>query len=448
MISGLKPPCALTHAGLKSPAMATNLEAFEEARQFIPGGVNSPVRAFRAVGGTPLFFASGFGSKVTDIEGRELIDYVGSWGPHILGHAPEPVINAITRAARSSTSFGAPTVSETALAKAICEDYAGCERIRLTSSGTEAVMSALRLARGYTHRNKVVKFAGCYHGHVDSLLVAAGSGALTFGNPDSAGVTPGVAQDTIVLPYNDVDSVERVFAAHGNDIACTILEPVAGNMGVVLPARGFLESVAAITRESGGLFIMDEVMTGYRVALGGAQQLFNVLPDLTVFGKIIGGGLPLAAFGGRAEIMDQLAPLGPVYQAGTLSGNPVAVSAGLAALTQLRSHREIYSRLEVLAARLAAGLTEGAEKSGVPIYLARCGSMLTVFFQHGPVRNLADAMKSDTTRFSKFHAGMLKRGHYLPPSQFEAWFVSNAHTFKDIDATIDAAREAFVEAVA
>ncbi|KAA0213516.1 glutamate-1-semialdehyde-2,1-aminomutase [bacterium] len=428
--------------------MATNHEAFDEARQFIPGGVNSPVRAFRAVGGTPVFFASGFGCKVTDIEGREYIDYVGSWGPHILGHAQEKIVNAIARAARASTSFGAPTVSETALAKAIIEDYPNCERVRLTNSGTEAVMSALRLARGFTHRSKIVKFAGCYHGHVDSLLVAAGSGALTFGSPDSGGVTPAVAQDTIVLPYNDVDAVERAFAQWGAEIACTILEPVAGNMGVVLPVRGFLESVAAITRESGALFIMDEVMTGYRVALGGAQQLFNVLPDLTVLGKIIGGGMPLAAFGGRAEIMDQLAPLGPVYQAGTLSGNPVAVSAGLAALTQLRSHREIYARLEVLSARLAAGLSDAAEAAGVPIYLARCGSMLTPFFQQGPVRNLDHAKKSDTARFSRFHAAMLKRGVYLPPSQFEAWFVSNAHTFKDIDATVDAARESLVECAA
>lgn len=428
--------------------MATNHEAFDEARQFIPGGVNSPVRAFRAVGGTPVFFASGFGCKVTDIEGREYIDYVGSWGPHILGHAQEKIVNAIARAARASTSFGAPTVSETALAKAIIEDYPNCERVRLTNSGTEAVMSALRLARGFTHRSRIVKFAGCYHGHVDSLLVAAGSGALTFGSPDSGGVTPAVAQDTIVLPYNDVDAVERAFAQWGGEIACTILEPVAGNMGVVLPTRGFLESVAAITRENGALFIMDEVMTGYRVALGGAQQLFNVLPDLTVLGKIIGGGMPLAAFGGRSEIMDQLAPLGPVYQAGTLSGNPVAVSAGLAALTQLRSHREIYARLEVLSARLAAGLSDAAEAAGVPLYLARCGSMLTPFFQQGPVRNLEHAKKSDTARFSRFHTAMLKRGIYLPPSQFEAWFVSNAHTFKDIDATVEAARESFVDCAA
>lgn len=428
--------------------MATNHEAFDEARQFIPGGVNSPVRAFRAVGGTPVFFASGFGCKVTDIEGREYIDYVGSWGPHILGHAQEKIVNAIARAARASTSFGAPTVSETALAKAIIEDYPNCERVRLTNSGTEAVMSALRLARGFTHRSRIVKFAGCYHGHVDSLLVAAGSGALTFGSPDSGGVTPAVAQDTIVLPYNDVDAVERAFAQWGGEIACTILEPVAGNMGVVLPTRGFLESVAAITRENGALFIMDEVMTGYRVALGGAQQLFNVLPDLTVLGKIIGGGMPLAAFGGRSEIMDQLAPLGPVYQAGTLSGNPVAVSAGLAALTQLRSHREIYARLEVLSARLAAGLSDAAEAAGVPLYLARCGSMLTPFFQQGPVRDLEHAKKSDTARFSRFHAAMLKRGIYLPPSQFEAWFVSNAHTFKDIDATVEAARESFVDCAA
>lgn len=425
--------------------MASNREAFDEARRYIAGGVNSPVRAFKAVGETPLFFASGYGCKITDIEGREYVDYVGSWGPHILGHAPEPVVTAITRAAKSSTSFGAPTVSETTLARMICEALPGCDRVRLTNSGTEASMSALRLARGATGRPKIVKFAGCYHGHVDSLLVSAGSGALTFGSPDSAGVTASVAADTIVLPFNDVDHVERAYAEWGDQIAATIIEPIAGNMGVVMPVRGYLESVAAITRESGALFIMDEVMTGFRVAWGGAQRLLNIQPDLTVLGKVIGGGMPLAAFGGRADLMDQLAPEGPVYQAGTLSGNPVAVSAGLATLTQLRSHPQIYRRLEVLSARLEFGLRKAAERAGLKVYIARCGSMLTVFFQAGPVHNLDDARRSNTGQFSRFHSLMREQGHYLPPSQFEAWFVSNAHTFRDIDATISAAEHAFAQ---
>ncbi|MCZ7605777.1 MAG: glutamate-1-semialdehyde 2,1-aminomutase [Planctomycetota bacterium] len=427
--------------------MASNREAFDEARRYIAGGVNSPVRAFKAVGETPLFFASGYGCKITDIEGREYVDYVGSWGPHILGHAPEAVVTAITRAAKSSTSFGAPTVSETTLARMICEALPGCDRVRLTNSGTEASMSALRLARGATGRPKIVKFAGCYHGHVDSLLVSAGSGALTFGSPDSAGVTASVAADTIVLPFNDVDHVERAYAEWGDQIAATIVEPIAGNMGVVMPVRGYLESVAAITRESGALFIMDEVMTGFRVAWGGAQRLLNIQPDLTVLGKVIGGGMPLAAFGGRADLMDQLAPEGPVYQAGTLSGNPVAVSAGLATLTQLRSHPQIYRRLEVLSARLELGLRKAAERAGVKVYIARCGSMLTVFFQAGPVHDLDGARRSNTGQFSRFHALMREQGHYLPPSQFEAWFVSNAHTFRDIDATISAAEHAFAQLV-
>ena len=425
--------------------MASNREAFDDARRYIAGGVNSPVRAFKAVGETPLFFASGYGCKITDIEGNEYVDYVGSWGPHILGHAPEPVITAITRAAKSSTSFGAPTVTETALARIICEALPDCERVRLTNSGTEATMSALRLARGVTGRPKIVKFAGCYHGHVDSLLVSAGSGALTFGSPDSAGVNASVAADTIVLPYNDVDHVERAYAEFGHEIAATIVEPIAGNMGVVMPVRGYLESSAAITRESGALMIIDEVMTGFRVAWGGAQRLLNVQGDLTVLGKVIGGGMPLAAFGGRREIMEQLAPEGPVYQAGTLSGNPVAVAAGLAALTQLRNNPEIYRRLEVLSARLEFGLRSAAERVGLPVYISRCGSMLTVFFQRGPVQDLDGARRSNTGQFARFHALMREQGHYLPPSQFESWFVSNAHTFRDIDSTIAAAERAFAQ---
>ncbi|MBX3461192.1 MAG: glutamate-1-semialdehyde 2,1-aminomutase [Planctomycetes bacterium] len=423
--------------------MATNREAFDEARGLIAGGVNSPVRAFKAVGDTPVFFASGYGSKVTDIEGREYVDYVGSWGPLILGHAPEPVINAIARAAKAGTTFGAPTVSETALARLIVDAVPGIERVRLTSSGTEASMGALRLARGFTGRNLVVKFAGCYHGHVDSLLVNAGSGALTLGNPDSAGVSHEVASETIVLPFNDVGAMEHAFQKFGDRIAATILEPIAGNMGVVMPVRGYLESVAAITSEAGALFIMDEVMTGFRVAWGGAQRLLDLQPDLTVLGKIVGGGMPLAAFGGRADIMAKLAPDGPVYQAGTLSGNPVAVAAGIATLTQLRNNPAIYRRLEVMAARLEHGLRSAAGRCEVPVYIARCGSMLTLFFQEGPVRNLEDAKRSDTRRFALFHKQMLEQCHYLPPSQFEAWFISNAHTFKDIDSTVDAAERAF-----
>ncbi len=425
--------------------MASNAEAFQEASRFIAGGVNSPVRAFRAVGDEPIFLVSGYGSKITDVEGRDYIDYVGSWGPHILGHAPEPVITAITRAAKASTSFGAPTVSETALARLLCDAVPGMDRVRLTNSGTEAAMSALRLARGVTGRNMIVKFAGCYHGHVDSLLVGAGSGALTLGQPDSAGVTPAVAGETIVLPYNDVAAVEHAFQHYGDRIAATILEPIAGNMGVIMPVRGYLESVAAITREAGALFIIDEVMTGFRVAWGGAQVLLDVSADLTVLGKIIGGGMPLAAFGGRAELMAAIAPDGPVYQAGTLSGNPVAVAAGIAALTQLRNNPAIYRRLEVLAARLEHGLRTAAQRHRVPAYLARCGSMLTLFFHPGPVRNLDDARACDTERFARFHRMMRAHGHYLPPSQFEAWFVSNAHTFQDIDATIDAADRALSE---
>jgi glutamate-1-semialdehyde 2,1-aminomutase len=423
--------------------MVTHSEAFEEARRWIAGGVNSPVRAFKAVGGVPVFFATGRGSRVTDIEGDDYVDYVGSWGPHILGHAPVPVVNAITRAAQTGTSFGAPTVSETALARLLCEALPSCERVRLTSSGTEAAMSALRLARGFTGRDLVVKFEGCYHGHADSLLVAAGSGALTLGKPDSAGVPESAAALTLSVPFNDVNALEQAFRQHGERVAATILEPVAGNMGVVLPVRGYLDSVAAITREAGALLVFDEVMTGFRVAWGGAQSLFGVTPDLTVLGKIIGGGMPLAAFGGRADIMALLSPDGPVYQAGTLSGNPVAVSAGLAVLNTLRAAPEIYQRLEVLAARLEYGLRRGAERAGVPAYIARCGSMLTVFFQGGPVRNLQDARRSDTQAFGRFHAAMLKEGVYLPPSQYEAWFISNAHTFADVDHTIAAAQRAF-----
>ncbi|MCA9737027.1 MAG: glutamate-1-semialdehyde 2,1-aminomutase, partial [Gemmatimonadetes bacterium] len=360
-------------------------------------------------------------------------DYVGSWGPHILGHAPESVITAITRAARASTSFGAPTVTETALARVICEAIPGCDRIRLTNSGTEASMSALRLARGATGRNKIVKFAGCYHGHVDSLLVSAGSGALTFGSPDSAGVPTGVAEDTIVLPYNDVDHVERAFAEWGDQIAATILEPICGNMGVVMPVRGYLESVAAITRESGALFIMDEVMTGFRVAWGGAQARYGIRPDLTTLGKVIGGGLPVGAYGGRADLMDRIAPRGPVYQAGTLSGNPIAVAAGLAVLRTIKAQPDFYDRLEAL------GTILDEQLHGLGTW-NRVGAMGSLFFTDGPVRSWEDARRIDTARFAAFFHAMLERGVHLPPSAFESWFLSIAHTEADVRAVADAAR--------
>lgn len=438
---------------VKTPATAprnpASLAAIGKSQKLIPGGVNSPVRAFRAVGGNPPFIASGKGARIKDIDGHEYVDYVGSWGPHILGHAHPAVVRAVQDAATGSTSFGAPHEGETVLADMIVSAFPAMDMVRLVNSGTEACMSAIRLARGLNGRDLVVKFAGCYHGHGDSMLVSAGSGALTFGNPSSAGVPKEIAALTLVLPFNDLQALEDCFKKHGKRIAAVITEPVVGNMGCVLPQRGYLDAMRAITEKHGALLVFDEVMTGFRLAWGGVQNLLDIRPDITTLGKVVGGGMPLAAFGGRREIMEKLAPLGPVYQAGTLSGNPVCVAAGIAALKQIQGNAEFYRRLEVISARLAFGLQEaadsvfGAKPGGPVVHVTRWGSMLTPFFCAGPVRNLDDAMRADTALYGRFHAQMLARGYYLPASQFEAWFVSNAHSLEDIDQTIAAARESF-----
>jgi len=411
---------------------------FAEALKYILGGVNSPVRAFRAVGGQPFFVNKASGCKIWDVDGNELIDYVGTWGPAILGHAHPKIISAVKAAAELGTSFGIPNPLEVKMARLICELVPGVQKVRMTNSGTEACMSAIRLARGFTKRDKIIKFDGCYHGHADSLLVRAGSGALTFGHPDSAGVPASFTQHTIVLPYNDVDAVKAAFAANKNQIAGIIIEPVPGNAGLYLPRLGYLESLREITRADGALLIFDEVMTGFRLARGGAQERFHITPDLSCFGKVIGGGLPVGAFGGRAEIMDYLAPLGPVYQAGTLSGNPVAMAAGLANLEELQA-TGAYEKLEASGAQLEAGLVDAARSAKIPVQFNRCGSMFCGYFTGEPVHNLADAMKSDRERFKKFFHGMLDAGVYLAPSQFEAGFISTAHTAADIQATVQAA---------
>ncbi|MEJ0091031.1 MAG: glutamate-1-semialdehyde 2,1-aminomutase [Limisphaerales bacterium] len=422
---------------------------FAEALEYIPGGVNSPVRAFRAVGSQPFFVNRAKGAHVWDVDGNELIDYVGTWGPAILGHAHPKIIAAIKAAAEFGTSFGIPNPLEVTMAKLICELVPSIEKVRMTNSGTEACMSAIRLARGFTKRDKIIKFDGCYHGHVDSLLVKAGSGALTFGHPDSAGVPAAFTQHTIVVPFNDVEAVKAVFAANKNQIAGIIVEPVPGNAGLYLPKPGFLEFLNAITKANGALLIFDEVMTGFRLALGGAQQRFGITPDLTCLGKIIGGGLPVGAFGGRAEIMDCLAPLGPVYQAGTLSGNPLAMAAGIANLEELVGQASCltgqagslshYQQLEELGAQLEVGLGDAAKSAGVPVTFNRCGSMFCAYFTSGAVHNLEDAMKSDRERFKKYFHGMLDAGIYFAPSQFEAGFLSTAHTAADIEKTVTAA---------
>lgn len=419
-------------------------EAFARAKQLIPGGVNSPARAFGAVGGEPIFVARGQGPWLFDIDGNHYLDYVASWGPHILGHRPPPIMAAIEEALARGTSFGAPTEAESELAALICQAVPSVQKVRLVSSGTEAVMSALRLARGYTGRELLVKFAGNYHGHADSLLVAAGSSAATLGVPNSPGVTVGTARDTIVLEYNDLDEVHRAFEEHGPRIAAVIVEPIAGNMGCVPPVPGFLTALRELTRQHGALLIFDEVITGFRVGYGGAQELYGIQPDLTTLGKIVGGGLPLGAYGGRADVMDCLLPAGKVFQAGTLSGNPIATAAGIAMLKCLRDAPP-YERLEQLASRLAVGLASGAQAAGVPHQLARVGSMLTLFFAEQPVTNWTTARRCDTARFSRFFWGLLDRGVYLPCSQFEAIFVSAAHTEADIDTTAAAAREVLAQ---
>lgn len=415
---------------------------FSRAQQVIPGGVNSPVRAFRAVGRDPLFIRSAAGAHITDADGNTYIDYVGSWGPMILGHAHPVVIEAIREAAARGTSYGAPTELEIELAAEIIGAFPSIERVRLTSSGTEAAMSAIRLARGFTGRDRIVKFEGCYHGHSDGLLVKAGSGLATFGTPDSAGVPADVAHNTIVVSYNDVAVLEKVFEDQGREIACVIIEPVAGNMGCVPPNPGYLEAVREITSRYGALLIFDEVITGFRVAYGGAQELYGVKPDLTCLGKIIGGGLPVGAFGGRADVMVRIAPLGPVYQAGTLSGNPLAVTAGLAIMKLLKESPP-YAELERRSAKLEQGLRDAATEAGITSTINRVGSMMTGFFTEGPVTDWPSAKKSDTDRYGRYFRAILDEGVYLAPSQFECAFVSEVHTDELIERTIDAARAAF-----
>jgi len=416
----------------------------ERARRRIPGGVNSPVRAFLAVNGEPPFISQGSGARLLDVDGRGYIDYVGSWGPLILGHAHPQVVAAIEQAARHGTSFGAPTPLEVEMAEEIAAAFPSVQKVRLVNSGTEATMSAMRLARAATGRKLIVKFEGCYHGHVDSLLARAGSGLATFNLPDSAGVLEEFVHFTRVLPYNDRLSVERLFQARGRDIGAVIVEPVAGNMGCVLPASGFLQSLREHTEKYGALLVFDEVITGFRIAYGGAQERFGVRADLTTLGKIIGGGLPVGAYGGLAKCMALVAPDGPVYQAGTLSGNPLAVSAGLAALRLLKQEGT-YARLEALGAQLGDGLAQAAAEVGVPVQVNRCGSMLTVFFSKKPVTDYTSAKRCDTAAFARFHRALLEREVYWPPSQFESAFVSLAHSEEDIGHTLAAAREAFAQ---
>ncbi len=416
-------------------------QLFAQAQQFIPGGVNSPVRSFRAVSGTPPFIARGQGSRVWDVDGNEYIDYLGSWGPLVLGHAPPAVVDALQAAAANGSSFGAPVEQEVELARLICAALPSVDSVRLVSSGTESCMSAIRLARAYTGRSKIIKFAGCYHGHADGLLVKAGSGAMTHGIPTSAGVPEAYAAETLVADYNDLASVESCFAAWPDAIAGVIVEPVAGNMGVVPPAPGFLEGLRRLTAANDSLLIFDEVITGFRVAYGGAQVRYGVTPDITCLGKIIGGGLPVGAYGGRREIMELVAPLGPMYQAGTLSGNPLAVTAGLTTLTALQQPG-VYDQLETRAARLAAGLTQAFAQAQIPATLNRVGSMLTGFFNPGPVQTLSQVEQSDTAAYGRYFHALLTRGVYIAPSQFEAGFVSLGHTEGDIDRTVAIAADA------
>ncbi len=420
---------------------------FARAREVIPGGVNSPVRAFRAVGGQPLFIERGEGAYLYDVDGNRFIDYVGSWGPLILGHGDPRVLDAIARAAARGTSFGAPTEAEVRLAELVIAAVPSMEMVRFVNSGTEATMSALRVARAFTGREKIVKFAGGYHGHADMLLVAAGSGALTLGTPDSPGVPPQTTAQTLVAPYNDLDAVRGLFERFPSEIAAVIVEPVAGNMGCVPPEPGFLEGLREVTRQFGAVLIFDEVMTGFRVAYGGAQELFGIVPDMTCLGKIVGGGLPAAAYGGRRDILSLVSPAGPVYQAGTLSGNPLATAAGIAQLEALREPGT-YERLETLSAALASGMAEAAREAGVPIYSTRVGSMFCTFFTPDQVVDEATAKRSDTRAFATFFRAMLERGVYLAPSQFEAGFVSLVHTDEDIKRTVAAAREAFAAVAA
>lgn len=419
-----------------------SIKLFEKAQHLIPGGVNSPVRAFRSVGGQPRFITRAKGARLYDLDGNTYIDYVLSWGPMILGHASPTVVSAIKNAAERGTSYGAPTELEVELAAQIRDAFPSMEKSRLVSSGTEAVMSAIRVARGFTKRDGVLKFEGCYHGHSDYLLAKAGSGLTTLGIPDSLGVPADFAKHTLTAPYNDIRTVQRILRDRGKDLACIIVEPVAGNMGVVPPAPDFLPALRQLATDHDILLIFDEVISGFRVHYGGAQALYGVTPDLTVLGKIIGGGLPVGAYGGRRDIMDLIAPAGPVYQAGTLSGNPLAVTAGLATLKQLRA-KNLYKQLEERSAALARGLADEAKRAGIALTQTRVGSMLTSFFTQEPVVDWNSAKKSDTKRYGLFFHGMLEQGIYLAPSQFEAAFLSTAHTSADIEKTIRAARVAF-----
>jgi glutamate-1-semialdehyde 2,1-aminomutase len=414
---------------------------FEQAQRYLPGGVNSPVRSFRGVGGEPVVVASGKGSRFRDIDGNEYIDYCGSWGPLILGHAPQVVVEAVQAVAARGLSFGAATAEEVELAKLVCEYVPSIEMVRFVSSGTEATMSALRLARAYTKRSKVVKFEGCYHGHADGLLVQAGSGVATLSLPDSAGVPESYAVETLVAPYNAIDAIDALFRERGDEIAAVIVEPVAANMGVVPPAPGFLELLRTFCSEHGALLIFDEVITGFRVGLGGWQAASGVMPDLTCLGKVVGGGMPVGAYGGRREVMQLVAPLGPVYQAGTLSGNPLAMAAGIATLREL-ARLGFYEALEAKAARLADGIEAAVARHEAPARLNRVGSLMTLFFTDALVYDYASARKADAQRYARFFHALLDRGVYLPPSQYEAMFVSAAHTEGDIDETLAALDEA------
>jgi glutamate-1-semialdehyde 2,1-aminomutase len=425
---------------------STSETLFSRAIPHIPGGVNSPVRAFRSVGGSPVFMRSAQGAWLTDVDGNRYVDFINSWGPMILGHAPEVVLDAVRQALPDSLSFGAPTLREIEMAELIIKMVPSIEKVRLVNSGTEACMSAIRVARGYTGRNKILKFEGCYHGHGDSFLIAAGSGALTLGTPDSAGVTEGVAQDTLTVAYNDVAAVEQAIAANPGQIAALILEPVVGNMGLVAPVAGFLQSLRDLCTQHGIVLIFDEVMTGFRLAPGGAQELYEVVPDLTTLGKIIGGGLPVGAYGGKVEIMNQVAPAGKVYQAGTLSGNPLATAAGMAQLRYLQENPALYKDLEAISARLADGTRQIAADLGLHYTVNRVGSMFSLFFTSAPVNNLDDAKKSDTAAFGRYFHAMLERGIYLAPSQYEALFVSTAISDELVDKYLTACRESLIEA--
>lgn len=419
--------------------MKTNLseELFEEAKKYIPGGVNSPVRAFKSVGGTPRFMSKGYGSKMYDVDGNEYIDYIGSWGPHLFGHNPSFIKDALLKAIEYGTSFGAPTEIEVKMAKLICELVPSIEMVRMVNSGTEATMSAIRAARGFTGKEKIIKFEGCYHGHGDFFLIKAGSGALTFGVPTSPGVTKGNAADTLVADYNNIESVKKLVQQNKDEIAAVIIEPVVGNMGTVRAEDSFIKNLRTLCSEENIILIFDEVMTGFRLSKGGAQQILDVKPDLSTFGKIIGGGLPVGAYGGKKEIMEIVSPSGPVYQAGTLSGNPLAMNAGFAALSYIKNNPDVYKTLEEKSAYLESGIRAGLKSIGKNYQFNRVGSMMTLFFTEEPVTDFISAVKSDTKLYAKYFTGMLNKGIYFPPAQFEAMFVSTEHSKEDLDTTID-----------